>query len=162
MVMRTYDDVYDLRKLSSEKRFDACKQILENEKDESLRWDAVWLAGETAQVENKNRKLFDQISDLMTWVLKNDDNSVVKHEACYQIAMRKMEKKIPDLVNCALYDASPLVKHEAIEALGLLDAFSSDELISKSLKNPNLDIKQTAEFVLRRIERMKSKVAIHA
>jgi len=160
--MRTYDDVYQLRELPSRKRFEACKQILENEKDESLRWDAVWLAGETAQVENNNRKLFDQISDLMAWILKNDDNSVVKHEACYQIAMRKMVKKIPDLVNSALYDKSPLVKHEAIEALGLLDAFSSDKLISESLKSSNLDIKQTAEFVLRRLERMKTKVAIHA
>ena len=155
-------DVYDLRKLPSEERFSVCKQILENEKDESLRWDAVWLAGETAQVETKNGKLFDQISDLMAWVLKNDDNSVVKHEACYQIAMRKMEKKIPDLVDSALHDESPLVKHEAIEALGLLNAFSSDELISKSLKSSNLDIKQTAEFVLRRLERMKNNLTIHA
>ncbi|HET6518102.1 MAG TPA: HEAT repeat domain-containing protein [Nitrosopumilaceae archaeon] len=160
--MRKYEDVYQIRELPSEERFEACKQILENEKDESLRWDAVWLAGETAQADNKNKKLFDQISNLMAFVLKNDNNSVVKHEACYQIAMRKMENKIPDLITSALYDDSPLVKHEAIEALGLLDAFSSNELISKSLASSNQDVKKTAEFVLRRLERIKNNVAIHA
>ena len=160
--MVSYEDVYQLRDLPSKQRFEACKEILENEKDESLRWDAVWLAGETAQANSKNKKLFDKVSDLMAWVLENDDNSVVKHEACYQIAMRKMEDKIPDLVNSALYDESPLVKHEAIEALGLLDAFSSKELVSKSLSSTNPDIKQTADFVVRRLERIKNKVPLHA
>jgi HEAT repeat protein len=162
MVMQESIDVYDLRKLPSKERFDACKKILENEKDESLRWDAVWLAGETAQTEGKKSSIFDQVSDLMAWVLQNDDNSVVKHEACYQIAMRKMKKKIPDLVNSALYDKSSLVKHEAIEALGLLDAFNSKELISKSLKSSNLDVRQTAKFVIRRLDRMKNQLSIEA
>lgn len=162
MVMRKYEDVYQIRELPPKERFDACKEILENEKDESLRWDAVWLAGETAQTDNKNKKLFEQVSDLMAFVLKNDNNSVVKHEACYQIAMRKMENKIPDLVNSALHDDSPLVQHEAIEALGLLDAFSSDELVSKSLASSNEDVKKTAEFVLRRLERAKNNMTIHA
>lgn len=155
MVMRGYEDVYQLKELPPNERFEACKEILENDSDESLRWDAVWLAGETAE-ESKNKKLFDKISDLMAWVLKYDDNSVVKHEACYQIAMRKMENKIPNLVDSALHDKSSLVKHEAIEALGLLDAFDSRELVSKSLQSSNLDVKQTAEFVLRRLERIKN------
>lgn len=155
-------DVYDLRELDSSERFNHCKEIVRNEKDESLRWDAVWLAGETAETEGKDSQIFDQVADLMAWVLTHDNNSVVRHEACYQIAMRKMYKKIPDLVNSSLYDESPLVKHEAIEALGLLDAFDSKELVSKSLQSSNVDVRQTAEFVLRRLERIKNMSKIQA
>lgn len=160
--MKENIDVYQLRQLSPMERFNLCEEILRAEKDESLRWDAVWLAGETAELEGKKSQIFDQAADLMAWVLKNDSNSVVKHEACYQIAMRKMYKKIPDLVNCALHDRSSLVQHEAIEALGLLDAFDSKELVSKSLQSSNVDVKQTAEFVLRRLERIKNIPTIHA
>ena len=160
--MKEIVDVYDLRQLSPMDRFNRCKEILRTEKDESLRWDAVWLAGETAELEGKKSSIFDQVANLMGDVLKNDDNSVVKHEACYQIAMRKMHKKIPDLVNCALHDRSSLVQHEAIEALGLLGAFDSKELVSKSLQSSNLDVRQTAEFVKRRLERIKNTPTLHA
>ncbi len=154
--MKEIVDVYDLRQMGTIERFNRCVGIIKNGKDESLRWDAVWLVGETAEVEGKNSSIFDKAADLLSWVLENDDNSVVKHEACYQIAMRKMHKKIPDLVNSALYDKSSLVQHEAIEALGLLNAFDSKELVSKSLKSPNADVRQTAEFVLRRLERVRN------
>lgn len=155
-------DVHDLRKMEPRERFNRCMEIIRNEKDESLRWDAVWLVGETAEEEGKNSSLFDQAADLMSWILENDENSVVKHEACYQIAMRKMHKKIPDLTNSALYDKSSLVQHEAIEALGLLEAFDSKELVSKSLESSNIDVRQTAEFVLRRLERVKNILTMHA
>jgi len=89
--------------------------------------------------------------------LKNDNSGMVKHEACYQIAMRRMLKKIPDLVHSALHDKSGLVKHEAIEALGLLDAFDSEELISKSLNSTNDDVRETAQFVISRLARIKNK-----
>jgi len=160
--MKEMFDVYDLREMRPMERFNRCAEIIRNERDESLRWDAVWLVGETAEKEGKDSPLFDQAADLMSWVLQNDDNSVVKHEACYQIAMRKMHKKIPDLVNSALYDKSSLVQHEAIEALGLLDAFDSKELVSKSLRNSNVDVRQTTEFVLRRLERVKNIPTMHA
>ena len=150
-------DEYSIRDLPPRERIDCCKEILRNEKDESLRWDAVWIVGELAEVSEKNNPFFDEIADLMGLVLKNDDSGMVKHEACYQIAMRKMLKKIPDLVQSALYDKSGLVKHEAIEALGLLDAFDSQELISKSLNSANDDVRETAQFVISRLARIKNK-----
>jgi len=150
-------DEYSIRSLPPRDRIDCCKEILINEKDESLRWDAVWIVGELAEVSEKTNPFFDEIADLMGWVLKNDDSGMVKHEACYQIAMRRMLKKIPDLVQIALHDKSGLVKHEAIEALGLLDAFDSEELISKSLNSTNDDVRETAQFVISRLARIKNK-----
>jgi HEAT repeat protein len=162
MVMTTSIDEYDLREMPIRERLDRCKEILRREKDESLRWDAVWITGEIAEKEGRGSPLFDEAADVMTWVLKNDDNGVVKHEACYQIAMRKMTEKIPDLLNSALHDDSGLVKHEAIEALGLLDAFDSEELISKTINHRNTDVRQTTAFVLRRQERVKNKQTVKA
>jgi len=160
--MTTSIDEYDLREMPIRERLDRCKEILRGEKDESLRWDAVWIIGEIAEKEGHDSPLFDESADVMARVLKNDDNGVVKHEACYQIAMRKMTEKIPDLINSALYDDNGLVKHEAIEALGLLDAFDSEELISKTINYRNTDVQQTAAFVLRRLERVKNKQTVKA
>jgi len=149
-------DEYVLLKLPPKERLESCKEILRDEIDESLRWDAVWLAGEIAEDAEPNDPIFAEVADLMAWILKHDDSGIVKHEASYQIGMRKMISKIPDLVNSALNDNNGLVVHESIEALGLLNAMDSNELISKSLKSNNIDIKQTMEFVLSRLERQKT------
>lgn len=147
-------DENDLRELPPEERFSKCQDILQNSKDESLRWDAVWLAGEIAV---DSPKLFYKIADLMVWVLQNDTNGVVKHEACYQIAARDMREKIPDLIYTGLHDDSIVARHEAIEALGLMRAFEATQHIESALSDPNPDVKETAEFVVKRLNRLKGQ-----
>lgn len=141
-----------LRNLPPLERLKRCQDILKNSDDESLRWDAVWIAGELA-VECSN-EMKDKVADLMVWVLQNDRNGVVKHEACYQIAARDMRNKIPDLINTALNDQSIVARHEAIEALGLMRAFEAKEMIEPAKKDPNPDVRETTEFVLKRFERL--------
>ncbi len=142
-----------LRDLPFRHRLDKCTLIIKNETDESLRWDAVWLAGEIAEL-NPNTPLFDEVAELMTWILKNDDNGVVKHEACYQIAARNMRNKIPDLIETALNDTSVIAKHEAIESLGLMRAFDSKDLLLKVMNDPDSSVKETVAFVLKRLDRL--------
>jgi HEAT repeat protein len=142
-----------LRDLPFRHRLDKCTLIIKNEIDESLRWDAVWLAGEIAEL-NPNTSLFDEVAELMVWVLKNDDNGVVKHEACYQIAARNMRNKIPDLIETALNDTSVIAKHEAIESLGLMRAFDSKDLLLNAMDDPDPNVKETAAFVLKRLSRL--------
>ena len=149
-------DEYNLRKLSDEERFTICEETLKNEKDESKRWDAVWLIGELAENKDENDPMFNKVSDVIEWVLNNDDNGVVKHEACFQVAARNMRQKIPVLVNAALYNKSILTQHEAIESLGLMRAFETESLTQKDLDDPSSDIRETAEFVLKRFERLKN------
>jgi len=67
-----------------------------------------------------------------------------------------MRDKIPDLVNSAFYDHSALVKHEAIESLGLMRAFEAEDKIRKAANDPNPDVSETARFVLKRLERMRN------
>lgn len=151
--------VYDengIRALPPRERLDECTKILKNEDDESKRWDAVWLAGEIAETEGPQKPLFEEVANLMVWVLKNDNNGVVKHEACFQVAARNMRKKIPDLVHSALNDKSGLVKHEAIESLGLMRAFEAEDSIRPALNDPNPDVSETARFVFKRLARFKN------
>ncbi|EGG43044.1 HEAT repeat domain-containing protein [Candidatus Nitrosarchaeum limnium] len=145
-----------VREMPLQKRLEFCEPILKNERDESRRWDAVWLAGEIAEIAGPKEPIFDKVADLMVWILENDDNGVVKHEACFQIAARNMRKKIPNLVNSAFYDKSALVKHEAIESLGLMRAFEVENEIKVALNDPSPDVSETARFVLKRLERTRN------
>ena len=148
-------DEQNLRKLPVRERLDKCVSILQTSKDESLRWDAVWLAGEISETAGQNDPIFDEVSDLMSWILQNDNNGVVKHEACYQIAARDMRNKIPDLIQTVICDRSTVARHEAIESLGLMRAFESKEQITKALKDPSYDVRETATFVLKRFKRLE-------
>jgi HEAT repeats len=150
-------DEYDMRKLPPRERLDKIIQILRNERDESIRWDSVWLAGEITEVIDKDDPIFAEIADLMVWVLLNDDNGIVKHEAAFQIGVRNMKAKIPNLINSALNDKNELVRHEAIEALGLIRAQECKEMLRKMLADPSDAVRETAVFVLKRLDRLTNR-----
>lgn len=156
MAIEIYDE-NKLRNLSDKERLRTCEYILKNDNDESKRWDAVWLIGELAENKKQDDEIFKQVADMMEWVLKNDDNGVVKHEACYQIAGRNMRSKIPTLVNSALNDKSILTKHEAIESLGLMRAFEAVNLIKDAEDDPSIDVRETARFVIKRLSRLQNQ-----
>lgn len=156
MAIEVYDE-NKLRELPDEERLLTCERILKNDSDESKRWDAVWLIGELAENRNEGDPIFDKVAELNEWVLKNDDNGVVKHEACYQIAGRNMRSKIPALVESALNDDSILTKHEAIESLGLMRAFDAVDLIRDAMKDPSRDVRETARFVIKRLSRLQNQ-----
>jgi len=156
MAIQIFDE-QNLRSLPDEERFIICEKTLKTEKDESKRWDAVWLIGELAEDKNQDDPMFQKVSDVIEWVLKNDDNGVVKHEACFQVAARNMRHKIPALVDTALHNDSILAKHEAIESLGLMRAFEAESLIKKALDDSSVDVRETAKFVLKRFDRLKNQ-----
>jgi HEAT repeat protein len=148
-----------MRTLPPRERLDKIIQILRNESDESIRWDSVWLAGEITEAIDKNDPIFPEIADLLVWVLLNDDNIIVKHEAAFQIGVRNMRAKIPYLINSALTDKSELVRHEAIEALGLIRAHECKETLRKLLEDPSDAVRETAAFVLKRLDRLTGRGA---
>jgi len=150
-------DENKIRDLPEEQRFKICEHIIKNDSDESKRWDAVWLIGEMAENKKDGESMYDKIADIMGWVIENDDNGVVKHEACFQIAARNMRTKIPVLVNASLNDSSNLTKHEALESLGLMRAFETEDLIRKARNDSSKDVRETAEFILKRFYRMRNQ-----
>jgi len=154
MAIEVYDE-NKLRDLSEEERIVICERIIKDDNDESKRWDAIWLLGEIAENKNQDDPMFEKVADIMEWTLRNDNNGVVKHEACYQIAGRNMRSKIPVLIDAALNDKSILVKHEAIESLGLMRATESIDLIRDLEVDPSIDVRETARFVIKRLNRLK-------
>lgn len=148
-------DETNLRNLPVRERLDRCIYNIKNEIDESKRWDAVYLAGEIAEATSPDDPLFDEVSDLMSWILQNDDNCVIKHEACFQIAARNMRKKIPDMINTALTDESGVTKHEALECLALMRAFEAREAMVKALDDPIPYVSETAAFGIKRLDRLE-------
>ena len=152
-------DEYNMRNLPARQRLDKVIQVLKsgNERYESIRWDWISLAGEITEAVSKDDPICTEIGDLMVWVLNNDDNGIVRHEAAFQIGLHNMRAKIPDLINSILNDKSDLVKHEAIEALGLLRDHSSKETLIKMLEDKGVAVSETAAFVLKRLERLKDR-----
>ena len=150
-------DEYDMRKLPPRERLDMITEILKTDKkDESKRWDAVWLAGEICE---KTAKFKKEVADLMVWVLQHEDNGIVKHEAAFQIGLRNFRDKIPDLKNCAVYDKSDVARHEAIEALGMMRVQDADtkKVLDGLTYVDSKSVSETAKFVLKRFERLKDK-----
>lgn len=146
-----------IKNLPLEERFEKIQEIFKTSKDESERWDAVWLGGEIPVEVNLKGPLFEKMTDLFAWVLKHDPNDVVRHEVCYQIAARNMRRIIPDLAYAANYDPSPLVRHEATECLMIIRATDQIDAIQRSLKDENESVRNTAKLVLKRMERYKSQ-----
>ncbi|HSD04374.1 MAG TPA: HEAT repeat domain-containing protein [Nitrosopumilaceae archaeon] len=149
-------DETDLRDIPTRERLNRCIYTIKNDADESKRWDAVYLAGEIAEA-NPTDPIFDEVAELMSWILQNDDNGVIKHEVCFQIAARNMRKKIPDLINTALNDKSGIAKHEALECLALMKAFEAKDTMIKALKDPISHVRETAAFALKRLDRLDKK-----
>ena len=149
-------DKEDFRSLPPKKRLEKLEYVLKNEKDSSKRWDAVWLTGELAS-EVGSGSLFDKAADLLVWVLENDDDGVVKHEVCYQISARNMRKKIPDLIKAGLSNKSSLARHEALECIGLMEAFETIDELKKAFNDPVSYVRETAIFAIKRLERMKHR-----
>ncbi len=146
-----------IRRLPLEERIEKIEEIFKTSKDESERWDAVWLGGEIPVEVNLKGPLFERMTDLFAWVLKNDSNDVVRHEVCYQIATRNMKRIIPELAYAANYDKSPLVRHEATECLMIIRATDQMESIKRSLHDENESVRNTAKLVQKRMKRYKSQ-----
>jgi hypothetical protein len=146
-----------IKSLPLEKRYEKIKEIFENSGDESERWDAVWIAGEIPVEVDLKGPLYEKMIDLFAWVLKNDVNDVVRHEVCYQIAARNMRRIIPELASAANYDPSPLVRHEATECLMIIRATDQMEAIERSAQDKNESVRNTADLVLKRMKRYKSR-----
>ena len=144
-----------LLKMPINERLKTCSSILHNEKDESLRGEAVWVLGTTAGELDHSDALRNEIGDLLEYVLVNDKNDVVKHEACFQLGEYGLKNKLSVLVNSALHDPSELVRHEAVEALGLIQAFDHRDVLLKALNDEKECVRQTAAFVLKQLERLE-------
>ena len=155
-----------LNKLPPKQRLEEMIKIIKHSDDESQRWDSICLCGELYHVLDRvdhdlsnvdSLQMKTHIKDLFRWVLKNEKNGVVLHEVCYHIAARNIRELIPDLVTCGVCSDSILGRHEAIESLGLMNAQEVMDEIKHALDDPVRDVRETAQFVLKRLRRYRNE-----
>ncbi len=157
---------YEIKKITDlRKRLDICKKLIMSRNDqgeplydESLRADGLFVSGELYQelVNEKNNPFRKEISDLIGWMLTNEDNSLVYHDVCYQISARNMREHIPALLKGAKTLTSILKIHEAIENLAMMNADGIEETLQKYLYHSHEDIRITAKYSLLRLKRYKN------
>jgi HEAT repeat protein len=147
-------DYISIGQLPLQQRFEKCHSILKTDPDESLRVEAIWAVGSLLE-EQIDDPLREKIEGLLVDVLKNDVNAVVRHEAGYQLGEHDVRKKLPELIDAALNDPSELVRHESIEGIGLLRLPNAIEDIKKALKDSNEAVRQTAQLVIKQLERFE-------
>ena len=143
-------------------RLNTCTSILKNDKDESLRCEAIWVVGNTANQCSDDKSIRSEVADLLEHVLKHDDNDIVKHEACFQLGEHRMREKIPALLEAAINDPSEIVRHEATEAFGLMKAVECKDMIKKIVEDPNFGVRQTAILVLKQLDRLEKARATNS
>ncbi len=148
-------EYHTLLKLPIKKRFDICYNLLKTASDASLRIEAMWTIGKSLE-EHLDDSLREKIEDLIADVLKNDENPVVKHEASFELGEHGVMRKLPALINASLNDPSELVRHESIEAIGLMGAYRAKKDLKKALKDHNEAVRLTAQIVLKQMERYKA------
>jgi HEAT repeat protein len=144
----------NLLKAPLQQRFETCSKIVKTEPDESLRVEAVWVLGNSLE-ESPDDSLREKIENVLADVLKNDENVVVKHEAGFQLGEHYVQRMLPALMDSALNDPSELVRHESIEAIGLLEALDAREGLKKALADPNEAVRVTAQFVIKQLDRLE-------
>uniref|UniRef100_A0A0E0F9R4 Deoxyhypusine hydroxylase n=1 Tax=Oryza meridionalis TaxID=40149 RepID=A0A0E0F9R4_9ORYZ len=87
-----------------------------------------------------------------------DSSNLLAHEAAFALGQMQDAEAIPAL-EAVLKDLSlhPIVRHEAAEALGAIGLEKSIPLLEESLAaDPAVEVQETCELALRRIEQQKN------
>lgn len=91
---------------------------------------------------------FDSSHDFLKQVLRDDKNSVVRHEAAFALGRSKGYSALTDLANACLKDPSPIVRHEAAMALADLNEPNAIPYLLEGLKDPDEEVVISCEYAL--------------
>ncbi len=98
------------------------------------------------------QKLIDEGTDQaiagICKALKEDPDSIVRHECAFVLGEVGAKEGVPALAEAALKDKSPLVRHESAEALGWIPTKESAEALQKALEDPIEEVRLTAKMSL--------------
>lgn len=91
----------------------------------------------------------------------SDPSALLKHELAYCLGQMGDIKAIPKLIE-VLSDSNqdPMVRHEAGEALGAIGDPSVEDVLRKYSKDPCVDVAETCQLALGRLEWLKSSAGM--
>ena len=149
-------DEIQLRSMPITERFHFCENIIKHDSDASFRGEALWVVGEIVKQIQRDDPLMKSISNLFRWVLDNEFDIFVRHEACFEVGEAGFSEHETKLVDIILdKNEDPVVRHEAIEGLGLLRAYHLTWVLEECAKEDNVSVRDTALFMLARFKRLQ-------
>lgn len=158
--------------LHPKRRLEFCTSKLKNKdglSSISEREDALVLLGELYYKLHKNQEEFEfttkekedicsKIKDVFDWAMDNEPSCVPHHEICYQISQRDIRELIPKMVQIALNHKSVVSRHEYIECLANIGAWTEIEsILPIVLNDTNSDVRETAEYCKDRFRRYQNE-----
>lgn len=142
--------------IAKKKYFDELEPADEGKGDESVRYDCLLVMQRTVEeVRDTDPKLFDEIGELFGSMLLTDPSGFVRHEAAFQLGYLDMYKQKDALKKAAIYDNNDIVRHEAVEGLGLLrnDDVGFFEWVIEN--DSSAGVKETAVIFVKRASRFE-------
>ena len=158
--------------LHPNRRLEFCISKLKNKDGASSvseREDALILLGELYYnlhkelegldlTSNEKQGIFSQIKDAFEWAMDNETNCVPHHEICYQISQRDIRELIPKMAQIAVNHISVVSRHEYMECLANIGAWSElDKILPIILHDLNSDVRQTAQYCEDRLRRYRNE-----
>jgi len=93
---------------------------------------------------------------ILSKVVKNDSNPLVRHEAAFTLGQLGYSSGVPALIEGMLKDDNILVRHEAAVALGSIGDQSAREPLMQATKDPDEFVRQSAIVALLNLDYLKS------
>lgn len=140
----------------------------------SERQDAIIMLGELYQrLENGQynsefttheiKEIYSKIIKIFNWSIHNEPNCVPHHELAYQIAARDIRELIPAMIQIVLHHKSVVSRHEYIENLANIGAWSElESILPIALQDPIADIRETAQYCEDRMKRYRDEPPLGA
>ena len=93
---------------------------------------------------------------VLSQVMKNDQNPLVRHEAAFTLGQLGYLSGLPALIEAMLRDDNILVRHEAAVAIGSIGDQSARIALIEATKDPDEFVRQSAMIALLNLDYLKS------
>ena len=90
------------------------------------------------------------------WVLENDIDPLVRHEAAFSLGQLGYVSGIPTLADSVRSDPSFFVRHEAAVALGVIGSEDARNTLKDALKDESIEVSDSATVALANLDYIKA------
>ncbi len=98
----------------------------------------------------------ESVVDDIGYVLLNDPNELVRHEAAFSLGQMGYKKGLSALRKAVENDPSVFVRHEAAIAIGVIGAEEGRATLEKALSDPSKEVRESAMIALSNIDYVSS------
>jgi deoxyhypusine monooxygenase len=98
----------------------------------------------------------EDVIEHISYVLLNDPNELVRHEAAFSLGQMGFRKGLPALIKAVENDPSMFVRHEAAIAIGVIGSEEGRDVLLKALNDKDREVRESAIIALSNIDYISS------